>query len=110
MCKHGLNISAAEKNQSDIILFISKLSTQVTKYNEHIYLHLDYEVWQHPRSRNVTWTDKTTNFVYNTGLEKYRTEKIPHTRIQDSRSPLENFWTYGLKMENQYCEPNLGNF
>ena len=67
------------------ILFISKLSTQVTKYNEHIYLHLDYEVWQHPRSQNVSWTHKTTNFVYNIGLEN--TEQKNPTR-KDTRLPF----------------------
>ena len=30
---------------------------------------------------------------------------------KDTRLPFTSgaFWTYGLKMENQYCEPNLGH-
>ena len=51
----------------------------------------------------VSWTDKTTNFVYKHWIRKHRPEKnlaCKDTRLQftqDSLSPFGAFWTYGFK-------------
>ena len=96
MCNMGSMFLQQSKTQSDMIKLLYKLTIQWTHLDNNIRITKSMVTTQ-----ELGFLDRQNyQLCFQHWIRKYRTEKIPHARIQDSRSHLELFGHMDFKWKN----------